>query len=159
MEGRHFAVLSSIFLWCITYIIGFVIISNKFSNGILFSKIIANLKINKTILITTILLPFLAGVSYRIGGNIERGNSIAWGCYIESFSEGTLVLWILSGIILFLVMIFGLIKPNALKFQKGLDLFLAYTMFHLFVLFTIFVYSVFIGYFSGDLSGKNSSCW
>ena len=158
MEGRHFAVLSSIGLWCITYIIGFLIISNKFSKGYLFIKITSKFKIYRTIFITTILLPFFAGVSYNIGGKMERGNSIAWGCYIEEFSF-CLIIWMFFGIILFLMVIYGLINPNKLKFKKRLYLFLACLIIQSYGLLMIFIYGIFINYFSGDLSGKESTCW
>lgn len=159
MEGRHFAVLTSLGLWCITYIIGFLIISNKFSKGSLFNKITSKFKIFRTILITTILFPFLAGIFYGIGGLIEDGKSLAWGCYIEDFATGAFSLWFVTGFILFLVMILGLINPNKLKLQKRLDLILIYLTVQSFALIMIIVYFLFIGYFSGDLIGKDSTCW
>lgn len=158
MEGRHFAVLSSIGLWCITYLIGFLIISNKFSKSNLFNKITSKLKIYSTFIVTTILLPFLAGLSYNIGGKMERGNSIAWGCYIEDFLYCILI-WVFIGIILFLMVIYGLMNPNKLKFKKRLDIFLAYLIIQSYGLLMILIFGIFINYFSGDLSGKDSTCW
>lgn len=159
MEGRHFAVLSSVFLWSVTYLIGFLIISNKFSNGSLFSKINSKFKFLRTIFITTIIFPFLAGIFYGIGGYMERENPIAWGCYIENFFGGAGVLWFLSGIMLFLIMIFGLINPMRIKYSKRLNLFLAYTIIQTFGFLMLIIYLIFINYFSGDLNGKDSSCW
>jgi hypothetical protein len=159
MEGKNFAILSSIFLWSLTYLIGFLIISNKFSKGALFNKIASKFKIFRTILITTILFPFLAGIFYGIGGLMEEGKSLPWGCYIEDFVTGAGFLWFVTGFILFLVMILGLINPNKLKLQKRLDLILIYLTVQSFALLMIFVYFIFIGYFSGALSGKDSSCW
>ena len=158
MEGRHFAVLSSIFLWSLTYLIGFLIISNKFSKGSLFSKITSKIKIFRTIFIATILFPFLAGIFYRVGGQMEGDNPIAWGCYIEDFMM-SLFIWLIVGIFLFFVMIYGFINPNKLNFSKRFDVFLTYTIIQIFAFLMVFVYFLFINYFSGELSGKDSSCW
>lgn len=158
MEGRHFAVLSSIFLWSLTYLIGFLFISNKLSKGYFFSKITSKLKIYRTIFIITIVFPFMAGIFYGIGGRMERGNSIAWGCYIEDFIM-SLFIWFIVGIILFFVMIYGFINPIKLNFKKRFDLFLTYIIIQTFGFLMVFVYLLFINYFSGELSGKDSSCW
>jgi hypothetical protein len=78
IEGRHFAVLTSISLWSLTYLIAFIIISNKLSKDTLFTKIASKFKIYWTVFYISILFPFLTGVSYNIGGSMEKGNSIAW---------------------------------------------------------------------------------
>lgn len=158
MEGRHFAVLTSISLWSLTYLIAFIIISNKLSKGNLFTKIATKFKIYWTVFYISILFPFLAGVSYNIGGSMEKGNSIAWGCYIENFFSGAVFLWLLSGIVLFLIMILGFFNPKKLRFDKRKDLFFAYISIQSYAFLMIIIYFICIGYFSGELSGKDSSC-
>ncbi|MFZ4680064.1 MAG: hypothetical protein ACOYLP_07850 [Flavobacterium sp.] len=73
----------------------------------------------------------MAGIFYGIGGRMERGNSIAWGCYIEDFIM-SLFIWFLVGIILFFVMIYGFINPNKLNFNKRVDLFSTYIVIQFF---------------------------
>jgi hypothetical protein len=158
MEGRHFAVLTSISLWSLTYLIAFIIISNKLSKGNLFTKIASKFKIYWTVFYISILFPFLAGVSYNIGGSMEKGNSIAWGCYIQDFSL-SLIIWLFIGTILFFLMIYGLINPTKLKFAKRKELFITYILIQTYAFFMIIIYFICINYFSGELSGKNSSCW
>lgn len=158
MEGRHFAVLTSISLWSLTYLIALIIISNKLSKDNLFTKIASKFKIYWTVFYISILFPFLAGISYNIGGSMEKGNSIAWGCYIEDFWLSSII-WLFIGTILFFVMIYGLINPTKLKFAKRKDLFFAYISIQSYAFFMIIIYFICIGYFSGDLSGKDSTCW
>ena len=88
----------------------FIIISNKLSKDNLFTKIASKFKIYWTVFYISILFPFLAGISYNIGGSMEKGNSIAWGCYIEDFLLSSII-WLFIGTILFFVMIYGLINP------------------------------------------------
>jgi hypothetical protein len=84
MEGRHFAVLTSISFWSLTYLIAFIIISNKLSKDNLFTKIASKFK-------------------------------IYWNVFYISIQSYAFLM--------------------------------------------IIIYFICIGYFSGELSGKDSSCW
>jgi hypothetical protein len=161
MEGRHLAVIATVLIWISGYIISLFFFSYKFSNGILPIRLRerTNLKTLTYLVITfPFLSPLLAGLSYRIGGILEKGNGIAWGCYIENFFLGSILLWFLSLSILFILLIFSLVKPNLFRFQDRKRPLALYFTHHLYTLLLLIIIGILIPILSGPLSGKGSTC-
>lgn len=161
MEGRHIAVIATIIIWFIGYFISLFYFSYKFSNGILPIRLRerTNLKtVNYIIIGIPIISPILAGLTYRIGGILERGNGIAWGCYIEDFFLGAILLWFLSLVGLFVLLLISLVKPNLFGFQNRKRALALYFTHHLYTLLLLIIIGILIPILSGPLSGKSSSC-
>lgn len=161
MEGRHLAILTTIAIWVIGYLISLFYFSYKFSEG----NVPLRLKKEKhlktlthTIIALPIVSPILAGLSYRIGGILESGNGIAWGCYIEDFWLGVILLWVLSLSCLFILLLICMIKPELLGFRERKMAIFAYFVHHFYTLFLFLIMGIFIPILSGPLSGKGASC-
>jgi hypothetical protein len=162
MEGRHFAVFASISVLIIGYIISFYFFSYKLSDGLIPNRLrqfTRNKHLVYLILCVTLVSPFLGGFFYRIGGNLEIGNSIFWGCYIENFWEGSIFLWFFSFLIMTFFLIIGVIKPKLFGFKKRKKLILFFVLHNLYSLFLLILMGIFIPILSGPLSGKNATCW
>ena len=160
MEGRFLAVSASVIIWIIGYIISLRYFSHKFTNEvkILDSKEKADIKmLTYAIVGTPFLSPMLASTAFRIGGILEKGRGIAWGCYIEDFSLITIFLWLGSVILLFIMLIFDLLQPapgpHSRKKAVGL-----YLIHHLYTLILFYLMHFLIPILAGPLSGKGSSC-
>jgi hypothetical protein len=161
MEGRHLAVIATVLIWISGYIISLFFFSYKFSNGILPIRLRerTNLKtLTYLVIAFPFLSPLLAGLSYRFGGILEKGNGIAWGCYIEDFFLGSILLWFLSLSILFILLIFSLVKPNLFGFQDRKRPLALYFTHHLYTLLLLIIIGILIPILSGPLSGKGSTC-
>jgi hypothetical protein len=161
VEGRHLAVLATILIWIVGYIISFFYFSHKFSTGIIPIRLRERTNL-KTLTYIIIGMPFvssiLAGLSYRIGGIIEKGNGIAWGCYIEDFWVGAIFLWFLSVVSLFILLVINLVKPNLFGFQDRKRALGLYFTHHLYTILLLIVIGILIPILSGPLSGKGSTC-
>lgn len=161
MEGRHLAVLGAIGIWCLAYLVSIYHVGYFFTDGKLVKnagKQINSRKILITSLITLLVVVFIPGLFYRLGGALEKGNGIAWGCYIEDFGLGTMLLLFLSLMILTLVLVIGLIKPSCIKFKSRIKILLAYITLNILSLIWFILAGVSIWLFSGPLSGLGSSC-
>lgn len=162
MEGQSFAVTASIFIWCISYLVSLYSVSYKFSEGLIptfFREKTSNRILIKFLVWSTLLSPILAAYMYRIGAHRERGNGIAWGCYVEYFWIIGVLLWLLSLIILSMLLIILLIKPNLLRFQRRKNLLLAYFIQNGYSLIMLILIGSLIPVLAGAMSGKESSCW
>lgn len=162
MEGRHLAILATFIIWFIGYIISLFYFSYKFSNGIIPIRLRERTN-PKTLIYIIIGMPFispiLAGLTYRIGGILEKGNGIAWGCYIEDFWFGAILLWFLSLICLFFPLVFSLAIPNSFGFQDIKRALALYFAHHIYTLLLLIITGILIPILSGPLSGKGSTCW
>jgi hypothetical protein len=161
MEGRHLALITAVIIWFSGYIISLFYFSYRFSNGILPIRLRerTNLKTLTYIIIgIPIISPILAGLAYRIGGILEKGNGIAWGCYIEDFYVGAILLWFLSLICLFILLVISLVKPNLFGFQDRKRALGLYFTHHLYTLLLLIIIGILIPILSGPLSGKGSTC-
>lgn len=161
MDGRHFAVITTFLIWIIGYIISLYFFSYKFSNGILPIKLRerTNLKTLTCLVIALpIISPILAGLFYRIGGILEKGHGIAWGCYIEGFFLGSILLWFLSLIGLFIMVLISLVKPSLFGFQDRKRALAFYFTHHLYTIILLIIIGILIPILSGPLSGKGSTC-
>lgn len=161
MEGRHFAVITTILIWIIGYIISLYFFSYKFSKGILPIKLRERTSLKTLtymVIALPIISPILAGLSYRIGGILEKGNGIAWGCYIEDFSLGSILLWFLSLIGLLIMVLISLVKPSLFGFQDRKRALALYFTHHLYTLILLTIIGLLIPILSGPLSGKGSTC-
>lgn len=161
MEGRHFAVIISILVWITGYLFSLYFFSYKFSHGIIPKKL--RIKTNNKVMLfyllgSMIISPFIAGMSYRIGGIMERGNGIAWGCYIEDYWL-CILLWLGSFFITSIFLLISLINPTLLKFKKRINAFALYGLHNIYTLILLIVIGILIPILSGPLSGKGSTCW
>jgi hypothetical protein len=161
MEGRHIAVFATTLIWIVGYFISIFYFSQKFSSGIIPSRLREKTNLKKMSYFM-VVLPFvssiLAGLLYRIGGILEKGNGIAWGCYIEDFWLGTIFLWAISLICLFFLLVISLIKPNLYGFQDRKRALAFYFIHHLYTLLLLIIIELLIPILSGPLTGKDSSC-
>jgi hypothetical protein len=162
MEGRHIAVVATIIIWIVGYIISFFYFSYKFSTGIIPLRLRERVNL-KTLTYIIVGMPFvlsiLAGLIYRIGGILEKGNGIAWGCYIGDFSVGAGLLWFLSAFSLFILLLISFAKPNLFGFQDRKRAMGLYFTHHLYTLLLEIIIVNLIPILSGPLSGKESTCW
>lgn len=162
MEGRHFAVIVSLLVWILGYCFSFLFFSHRFSNGIiakLASEKFSPKKLNYVFLMIPVISPFIAGQAYRIGGIFEFDNGISWGCYIEDFALGAIFMLSLSVMVLFVVLVISIIKPNLLGFSARPNALKWYVSHHLYVFLLMLIIWYFIPILSGPLSGKEGSCW
>jgi len=161
MEGRHFAVITSIIIWIICYFISLFFFSYRFSNGIIPRRLREKTD-SKTIIYlltgTILISPIIAGLSYRIGGIMEKGNGIAWGCYIESFWLGSISLWFISLIGTSILLLVCIIKPSFLGFEKRKKAITLYILHNIYTLILLIIIGILIPIISGPLSGKGSTC-
>jgi hypothetical protein len=161
MEGRHLAVMATIIIWLVGYLISIFYFSHRFSTGIIPIRLRerTSLKRYTYILIGMPLIsPLFSGLAYRIGGILEKGNGIAWGCYIEDFWLGSIVLWFLSALSLFILLLISLAKPGIFGFQDRKKALALYFMHHLYTLLLLIIIGILIPILSGPLSGKGSTC-
>jgi uncharacterized membrane protein len=162
LGGHHIAVIGSLMAWLAVYLVTLGFLFTKFSNRFSLlaqGKTIAFISKPLTVAVATILAPLLAGLLYRLGGYVEHNNGIAWGCYIESFWLGVLLLWVALVIIEFLAMLIGLISPKALLFENRKNLFISFLICNIYAIFVSLLFAIAIDVISGPLSGKTSSCW
>jgi hypothetical protein len=162
MEGRHFAVIASLIIWLIGYLISLSFFLNKYSTRIIPIRVREIIQMNKFIYLMVslpIISSILSGLMYRVGGIWEVGNGIAWGCYIEDFYFGTLAIWFISFVSLFLMLLISLVKPTLLSFDNRKNALKLYFFHHIYTLLLSIVIYILIPFLSGPLSGKNSSCW
>lgn len=161
MDGKFIAILSSLFLWFITYLISLFFVSFKLSNGIIPDKIRAKItekELYKYLIISSIFLPFLASKMFDFGAFLAT-DYIIWGCCIEDFTFGMTLLWFLFSLIFTIVLLFGIKSFKRLKFQSRKDLLLAYFIHLSYSFLMTIVFILFIYLFTGDLHGKSDSCW
>jgi hypothetical protein len=162
LEGRHFAVVATILIWIVGYLISFFYFSYNFSNGIIPKKLrekINQKKLTYLLIGTPFISPILAGLIYRFGGLSEYGKGIAWGCYIEDFSLGSILLWFLSTLSLFVLLLLSFVKPKIFGFQDRKRPLALYFAHHLYTLLLLLIIGLLIPILSGPLSGKESSCF
>jgi hypothetical protein len=161
MEGRHIAVFASIIIWIAGYFISIFYFSQKLSSGIIPARFREKTNLKKLtyfILGMPFISSILAGFIYRLGGILEKGNGIAWGCYIDDFWLGTIFLWVISLICLFFLLVICLIKPYLLGFQDRKRALALYFLHHLYTLLLLIIIEILIPFLSGPLTGKDSSC-
>ncbi len=157
MDGRVIAILSSLLFWFVTYLISLFFVSFKLSSGIIPNKI-REKELYKYIIISSILFPFLASKMFDFGAFLEPHN-IIWGCYIQDFMLGMIVLWLFLTAIFTIILLFGIKSFEKLKFQSIKDLLLAYFIHLSYSFLMVFIFMVFVNFFTGDLHGKSGSCW
>lgn len=161
MEGRHFALLVSVSIWFISYLISLYFFSYYFSSRIIPSKLrnITNkIKLNRIILTAILSSPIIAGLSFGIGSKMERSNGIAWGCYIEAFWNISFLIWFLLLFVFFIFLIIFMMKPIFFGFKNKTSI-LKFFLYHNFLtLIHVGIITVLIPLFSGPLSGINSTC-
>ncbi len=108
-----------------------------------------------SVVATIIFPPFL----YSLGGALEAGNSIIWGCYIEDFFLYGAIIWVLLGFLNTVALVIGIINPRNLGFAQLKQVVLAWLVLNFGGLILLLVISESIKWFSGELSGKGLSCW
>lgn len=162
MEGRHLAVIASILIWGLTCLVAAYFASYKFSTGIIPKRMRQKTK-DKTLLgvfiITTIVAPAFCAQMYNIGGDMEKGNGIAWGCYIEDFWLCCFLLWCLAFVVLTIIFIIAAVNPQRLGFQNVNKVVSACFFQASYSFLMIVIIGLLIPALSGPLSGKESSCW
>ncbi len=161
MQGTDIAVLGSIVTWGISYVISFFLVCYIFSYGIVPKQLRKQVKASIIIIISIIsvfILIYISGLFYKLGGMMEKGKGIAWGCYKEDFLIGTLFLWFISGVILSLFSVMGFIKPKVIKFERRKDILYAYLMHNMLSILILTLMYVSITLFTVSLSGSTSTC-
>lgn len=159
--GHHLAVIGSLIAWLAVYLISLGFLFTKFSNRIktvVQGKFFGFIAKPKLVGFVIVFAPIFAGLLYRLGGYIEQNKGIAWGCYIESFWIGVLILWVAIAIIQLLAMLIGLFSPKILLFESRINLFLSFLICNIFALALSIIFAIAIIEISGPLSGKTSSC-
>jgi hypothetical protein len=161
MEGQQLAVIVSILLWIIGYLLSAYSYTHLFSKGILPDRL-RNLTTPKSVLFiligSIILIPFLAAMMFRIGGALELNMGIAWGCYIEYVTLGSFILWLLSLLVFLIVLLITLIQPQLLSFPNRGKAILFFFSHNTYSFLLFFLTKLAIQYLSGPLSGKDASC-
>ena len=161
MNGRIFASITTTVIWITIYVASMYFVNFKFSAGNI-SRHLRDKTTDRMMfwigLGTTITAPVLSGFMFRIGGLIDRGKHIAWGCYIEDFWIIIMFLWFFGLIILTMMLPFAIYAPHRLRFLSRKEALWAYLIHNIYTL----IISILIGYLipvlSGPLSGKGSSC-
>lgn len=162
MDGRYFAVISSVVVYLFSYLIIFYCLILRYTS--IFINIPFFRKCNKSILkyiflSTLFVTPLLVGCIFYLGGIMEEGNGIAWGCYIEDFIVGSLLIWF-SLFLLFTIIIIGsILIRNKYGFSS------AYKVFKIFMIQIIFSILIMIMCYKSihlmpySLTGIEVSCW
>jgi hypothetical protein len=97
-------------------------------------------------------------VLFRISAASLSNAQVLWGCYIEYFGLGVIML--ASGLLLCytLLLLIGLFNPKNLKFRDKKDLLLAFLIIAAHTILISFIGIKIILLFSGELHGKEASC-
>lgn len=157
MEGRYIAVGCSVLLFIITYIICILYTYFTFSN-VDFKKTSGKL-LNVIIFSAFLLTPVLAMFIFNIGGIMEKGNGISWGCYIEDFVLGSILIWSLFLLPLLILTIAGLVKPININYDSRKQVVYSFLFHNSYTFFLLMLMNYTIRHFSIGLSGIDSSCF
>ncbi|MDR0874403.1 MAG: hypothetical protein LBN27_13230 [Prevotellaceae bacterium] len=161
MEGRHLAVIGATGIWCIVYCISLYCLWFLFSKGIkqrLSSKKTTTVSVMIALIAALLLAPLLSGVLFRYGVILEKGNGIAWGCYLEHFFLAALILFSFSFLLLIIVIIIALIKPQWFKFQKRINILCVFILQNIFAGLLPFCMEGIVRKMLASASGINSTC-
>jgi hypothetical protein len=156
MEGRYIAVGCSVLIFIIVYIVCIFYTFFTFSNVNL--KKIQSKLLNVIILSAFLLTPVLAMFIFNIGGIMEKGNGISWGCCIEDFVLGSILIWSLCLLPLLILTIAGLIKPANINYINRKQVLYSFLFHNAYTLFVLMLMNYTIRHFSIGLSGIDSSC-
>jgi hypothetical protein len=97
-------------------------------------------------------------MAFRVGGLLQKRGGIAWGCYFESFSLVSMVLWGLSAMFLSILVVVSLVKPGIFGFKNRVSGLLLYLVHHLYTLLLLVLIIKLLPILSGPLSGKTATC-
>ncbi len=161
MKGYHLAPLISLAVYGAAYFVSLYFWLYAFS-----SKTIPERFRVKTspvwiwiILIASFAIPgVIAGAAFRIGGIMERGQGIAWGCYIETFVLGSLFFWLMGLVVTGILLAISLIIPQKLGFNNRVKPFLIFIIHNFHTIILISIMSWLIPKLSGPLNGLGASC-
>ena len=154
MESRHIAVFGSIAVWAIAVLVFLVIsyrlISGKTSN---IKKGLASIIVAS--LITAIAVPVL----FNHAGNSDLGSITKWGCYLEDFFLLCILMWIVGGIVLFILFIIGITSPKTFRIPNVLNVvFLFFTnLFYPLIMLVLINFTLTL--LASNLNGFGCSCY
>jgi hypothetical protein len=157
---EFFPPFTSATIWIICYFISLYSFSYIFSNKLIPKNLRRKTKIKTVIFLffgTILCAPIIAGLSYRIGGIIEKGNNIPWGARIENFNDISIFLASLSLFFLFLLLIIALIKPEVFGFERRYKAIFLYIFHHIYLFILIALIGRIIPLIAGTLSRMNST--
>jgi hypothetical protein len=161
VEGRIFAVFSVIFLWFLSSLLGFIVVSYILSKGFIPMNIreALNSKIIFWIFFVAVVgLPLLAGIAFIIGDIMEGSYPIIWGCYLEWFPVGAGIIWVFLVVVAGVMLIVGQIDPKQ-QSSNRIKLVLAFFTFTIYSLLMIFVFTQAIMFCAASLEGINRTCF
>lgn len=162
MESRHFAVIASVVVYLFSYVIIFYCLGVRYT--VVFNNIKFLKKYNDAIFIyiftsTIFITPLLVGCIFYVGGFMEKGNGISWGCYIEDFIIVSFLIWLFLLFIFTIFIIVCLVMPNKLCSTSRFKLFQIFVLQNLISIFILFMCYVFIPIIANSLTGLKISCW
>lgn len=160
MGGQHLAVIITLLIWICSYFISLFYFGNTLSNGLLaiLKARFSGSRVGYIIMGIPFMAAILAGLLFRLGGILEKDRGIAWGCYIELFTLGTLGLWGLSALSFFIILLICLVNPALFGFQSRRKAIGLYVVHHAYTLLQLILMRYLIEELSGPLSGKDSTC-
>lgn len=161
MEGRHFAVIASVVIYLFSYVIIFYSLVVRYKA--VFNNINILKKYNDSIFIyiftsAIFITPLLVSCNFYVGGFMEEGNGISWGCYIEDFILGSFLIWTSLFLIFTIFIIVCLVIPIKLGFTSIFKFFQIFVLQNLITIFILFMCYVFIPIIANSLSGLKLSC-
>jgi|GEM_PF-3399533 hypothetical protein len=161
MEGTVLAVLISVFVWGLSYLATFYLLAYFLSAGLMPRKLREkSTPISVGIIFASVAVAsvLITGFIYRVGGEMEAGNGVAWGCYVEDFQLLVTMCWITGGLLTFGLMVASLIDPKMVNFPNRLNpvlLFLAQATVSILI---AKISSWCIPLLASNLAGLDASC-
>jgi hypothetical protein len=162
MTGAYIlVVIVALLIWILGYIISFLFFGNRvlLNNMPKFFDKFSRKQINYSMVLLPFVFALISGLTFRLGGVLEKRNDIFWGCYIEDYSIFSILLWILSVVVLFFILIIILFFPKSFGVRGIKNAFYIYVLHHLYMLvFSVLIIKL-IPILASSLRGVNSTCW
>ncbi len=152
----------AILIWGAAYLYTLLVLLQSYTNGLLSERWMdAGATTGKRLGRWALVMagtPVLSGLVYRLGGMIEEGMGIAWGCYLEYAQLGSVMLWFFGFVLTGLFFLTALSNPRKMGFASRGKLTAAFFLFNVGILVWTIYMSKLINLVAGPLSGKESSC-
>lgn len=161
MEGRIFAIISSIIAYLASYFFIFYLFSTilnyKYSESLLTKTLRKSIRYYLSIIIV-IICPLIISFFFIIGGYLDLGKGILWGCYLEDFIIVAFAIWVHLFLASIVLLIIGLKNPSRLGFVSGYKTLQMFFLQNIWTFLIVIIAQFIVPKIASSLSGIDSSC-